>query len=93
MEIITEQLGEFLTSMNDGEGMLGRIIKDPQLAENLNKTISNLKSSSKGLDENMKAAKSNFLLRGYFKKEAKKAHEDSLKIEKQKLLKKKAKKS
>jgi phospholipid/cholesterol/gamma-HCH transport system substrate-binding protein len=32
-----------------------------------------LKKSSKGLDENMKAAKSNFLFRGYFKKEEKAA--------------------
>ena len=30
--------------------------------------MENLKSSSKGLDENMDAAKENILLRGYFKR-------------------------
>jgi phospholipid/cholesterol/gamma-HCH transport system substrate-binding protein len=30
--------------------------------------MTNLQKSSKGLNENMKAAKSNFLLRGYFRK-------------------------
>ena len=33
--------------------------------------MQNIKKSSKGLDENMEAAKSNFLLRGYFKKKEK----------------------
>jgi phospholipid/cholesterol/gamma-HCH transport system substrate-binding protein len=35
----------------------------------------NIKSSSKGLDENMNAAKHNFLLRGYFRKQAEAAEE------------------
>ena len=34
-------------------------------------TIINLRKSSKGLDENMNAAKDNFLLRGYYNKKAK----------------------
>jgi phospholipid/cholesterol/gamma-HCH transport system substrate-binding protein len=33
----------------------------------------NLKNSSKGLDENMNAAKENFLLKGYFKRKEKAA--------------------
>ena len=38
------------------------------MAENIKQTIVNLKQSSKGLDENMNAAKNSFLLKGYFKK-------------------------
>lgn len=81
-EIITEELAEIMIAINEGEGTLGRLIKDPKIAENLSKTMSNLESSSKGLDENMEAAKENFLLRGYYKRKeraalkAKQAAED-----------------
>ena len=81
-EIITDELAEIMITINEGEGTLGRLIKDPKIAENLSKTMSNLESSSKGLDENMEAAKENFLLRGYYKRKeraalkAKQAAED-----------------
>ncbi len=73
--IISEQLAEILFKVNNGKGTLGRLIQDSTIAENINQTIINLKSSSKGLDENMNAAKENFLLRGYFKRKAKKAED------------------
>ena len=69
--IITEQLAEIMTNINHGKGTLGRLIQDKTIAENINQTIVNLKQSSKGLDENMEAAKHNFLLKGYFNKKAK----------------------
>jgi phospholipid/cholesterol/gamma-HCH transport system substrate-binding protein len=71
--IITQQLAEIMIKVNSGEGTLGRLIADSTIAENLNQTIVNLKTSSKGLDENMKAAKHNILFRGYFNKKAKAA--------------------
>jgi len=67
-EIITMELAEIMQSINSGKGTLGRLIKDSTIADNLSKTMENLESSSKGLDENMNAAKENFLLRGYFKR-------------------------
>ncbi len=67
-EVITMELAEIMQSINRGEGTLGRLIKDTTIADNLSKTMQNLKSSTKGLDENMNAAKENFLLRGYFKR-------------------------
>ncbi|MBK5286417.1 MAG: MCE family protein [Bacteroidia bacterium] len=67
-EIITEQLAEVITKINSGNGTLGRLIQDSSIAENFSRTMSNLRKSSKGLDENMEAAKHNFLLRGFFKK-------------------------
>lgn len=70
-EIISEQLAEVMLKINSGEGTLGRLIQDTTIAKNLDQTIVNLKTSSKGLNENMEAAKHNFLLRGYFKKKAK----------------------
>ncbi len=74
-EIITYQLAEIMIKINGGQGTLGRLIQDTAIAENLNQTIENLKTSSKGLDENMKAVKHNFLLKGYFKKKARAAEE------------------
>jgi phospholipid/cholesterol/gamma-HCH transport system substrate-binding protein len=71
--IISDQLAEIITKVNSGTGTLGRLIQDSIMAENVNQTIVNLKKSSKGLDENMNAAKDNFLLRGYFKKKEKAA--------------------
>ncbi len=86
-EIITDQLAEIMIKINSGEGTLGKLIQDSTIAENLNQTMKNLKSSTKGLDENMDAAKENFLLKGYFKKkekEAAKLKREAEKEEKQK---------
>jgi phospholipid/cholesterol/gamma-HCH transport system substrate-binding protein len=71
--IISGQLAEIMTHINSGNGTLGRLIKDSTIAENLNQTVSNLKKSSKGLNENMNAAKENFLFRGYYKRKEKAA--------------------
>jgi phospholipid/cholesterol/gamma-HCH transport system substrate-binding protein len=72
-EIITEQLAAIMVKINSGDGTLGRLIQDTTIARNINETIINLKQSSKGLDENMEAAKHNFLFKGYFNKKAKAA--------------------
>ncbi len=82
-EVITEQLAEIMTQINSGKGTLGRLIQDTTISANINQTIINLKKSTKGLDENMNAAKSNFLLKGYFKKKEKEAEqkkEDAIKV-------------
>lgn len=67
-EVITEQLAYIMIKINKGKGTLGRLIQDSTIAENLNQTIVNLKTSSKGLDENMNAAKHSILFKGYFNK-------------------------
>ncbi|MDP2089543.1 MAG: MlaD family protein [Flavobacteriaceae bacterium] len=72
-EIISQQLAEIMFKINSGQGTLGRLIQDTTIAENFNQTMLNLKRSSKGLDENMEAAKHNFLLKGYFNKKEKEA--------------------
>jgi phospholipid/cholesterol/gamma-HCH transport system substrate-binding protein len=70
-EIITQQLAEIMSKINSGNGTLGRLIQDTTMAENFNQTMVNLKQSSKGLDENMEAAKHNIFFKGYFKKKTK----------------------
>jgi phospholipid/cholesterol/gamma-HCH transport system substrate-binding protein len=92
--IISTQLAEIMININSGNGTLGRLIKDSTIAENINQTVNNLKKSSKGLDENMKAAKENFLFKGYYKrkeKEAEKIRVDSAdkKADEQKVIDKK----
>ncbi len=71
--IISDQLAEIMVKVNSGSGTLGRLIRDSTMAKNINQTIVNLKTSSQGLDENMKAAKDNFLLKGYFDRQKKTA--------------------
>ncbi len=99
--IITDQLAQFTTKMNNGNGALSKLISDEQfsnslqstllnlqtasnefamftakinsggLAEALDSTMLNIQGATKGLNENMEAAKSNFLLRGFFNKKKK----------------------
>ncbi len=76
-EIISDQLAEIMIKINGGEGTLGRLIQDTIIAQNLDQTITNLKKSSKGLNENMEAAKHNILLRGFFKKKERAAEKQA----------------
>ncbi|MFA9390169.1 MAG: MlaD family protein [Prolixibacteraceae bacterium] len=74
-EIITAQLADIMVMINSGQGTLGMLVQDTALANVINETLMNLKSSSKGLDENMNAAKENFLFKGYFERKKKKEAE------------------
>ncbi|NGY38825.1 MCE family protein [Flavobacterium sp. XN-5] len=76
--VITNELAEFTYKMNNGEGALSKLMTDEKFANSLTKTMTNLQTGSKGLSENMEAAKSNFLLKGYFNKK-KKAEEKKIK--------------
>lgn len=69
--IITNELAEFTYKMNNGNGALSKLITDEKFANSLTKTLTNLQTGSKGLSENMEAAKHNFLLKGYFNKKKK----------------------
>jgi len=81
-EVITFQLAEIMTDVNSGKGTLGKLIQDTTMADDFKKTMENLESSTKGLDENMEAAKSNFLLKGYFNKKAKEAEKKKADLKK-----------
>ncbi|OXE98936.1 phospholipid/cholesterol/gamma-HCH transport system substrate-binding protein [Flavobacterium araucananum] len=69
--VITDELAIFSHSMNNGNGALARLVRDDKMASSVSNTLSNLESGTKGFSENMEAAKSNFLLKGYFKKKEK----------------------
>lgn len=72
-QTITGELAEFTSKMNNKNSMLSKLVNDDKMGKSLDATLSNIKSATKGLDENMEAAKHNFLLRGYFKKKEKEA--------------------
>ncbi len=82
--VISDQLAQIMIKLNSGNGTLGRLIRDSTIAANISETIVNLKKSSKGLDENMNAAKDNFLLKGYFNKKEKAAEKAKKEVEKAK---------
>ncbi|KAF2511466.1 MCE family protein [Flavobacterium zhairuonense] len=69
--VISEELAIFSHSMNNGNGALARLVRDDKMANSVTNTLSNLENGTKGFSENMEAAKSNFLFRGYFKKKEK----------------------
>lgn len=72
-EVITAELAGLVHKLNTGQGAVTKLLTDEEVGENLSKTMENLKEGSEKLNENMDAAKNNFLLRGYFKKKAKEA--------------------
>jgi phospholipid/cholesterol/gamma-HCH transport system substrate-binding protein len=78
-EVASNQLGEIMVKINNGEGAIGMLIQDTTIVKNIDETIINLKESSKGLNENMEALKHNFLFRGYYRRQAKEA--ERLRIE------------
>ncbi len=74
-EVASNQLGEIMMKINNGEGAIGMLVRDTTIANNIDETIINLKESSIGLNENMEALKHNFFFRGYFRRQAKEKEE------------------
>ncbi|QJW90483.1 MCE family protein [Spirosoma taeanense] len=57
--------------LNNTNSPLGVLLTDQETASNLRTTLRNLNTGTALLNEDLKAAQSNFLLRGFFKKRAK----------------------
>src|SRR5690606_23630803 len=80
---LLENLNATSARLNDKDNALGVLTNDPEAAEEIRQILRNLNMSSEKLDDNMKALQSNFLFRGYFRKQQKeqeKAAKDSLKM-------------
>ncbi len=80
-EVASDQLGEIMMKINNGEGALGMLLNDTVIVNNIDETIVNLKESSIGLNENMEALKHNFLVRGYFRRQDKEKEKEKERLE------------
>lgn len=73
LEQTINNVNQFVLDIKQGDGALNYFTKDPNLVMQLDSIITNVNKASKSLNENMEALKHNFLFRGYFKKQEKKA--------------------
>lgn len=71
--IITTDLAAITNRISSGKGTIGKLFMDTVLSENIGQTMENIEQGSKGFKENMDATKNSILLRGYFKKQQRKA--------------------
>jgi phospholipid/cholesterol/gamma-HCH transport system substrate-binding protein len=85
IDTLSGNLAGIFGKVNNGQGTLGKLINSEKLSNDLEQTVASAKKTVKtankaaeGLSENMEAAKSNFLLKGYFKKKEKKRIADSI---------------
>lgn len=85
---LIDNLGQIMAKVNHGHGSLGRLLNNDKMAREMESTVTQAKATIKNvhktsttLNEDLKAAQHNFLLKGFFKKKnkAEKAKQDSIK--------------
>jgi hypothetical protein len=67
--LITTDLATISESIRSGKGTIGKLFMDDGFANNLDKTLLNVKKGTQGFSENMEAAKKSIFLKGAFKKD------------------------
>lgn len=70
-KVMSEDLKEVVSKFNDENNAIGVLLADTTFANKLRVTLSNAKSASAKLDQNMEALRHNFLFRGYFRRQRK----------------------
>jgi phospholipid/cholesterol/gamma-HCH transport system substrate-binding protein len=83
-ESLTAGLSQIVAKVNSGQGSIGRLLNSDKLSKDLEGTVNqarttmkNVHSTTTTLNTDLKAAQSNFLLKGFFNKK-KKVKQDSL---------------
>jgi phospholipid/cholesterol/gamma-HCH transport system substrate-binding protein len=64
-------LNATILNVKDGKGAINYLSNDPELVKKIDSTMTNINQASYKLNEDLEALKSNFLLKGYFKKQEK----------------------
>jgi phospholipid/cholesterol/gamma-HCH transport system substrate-binding protein len=90
LQTSSNEFAKFTVKMNDGKGALSKLVSDEKFGKTLDSTMANLQTSTKGLSDNMEAAKHNILLKGFFKKKEKAEAKRVADLKKQDDLKKKS---
>jgi phospholipid/cholesterol/gamma-HCH transport system substrate-binding protein len=85
-ESLTGGLSQIVAKVNSGQGSIGRLLNSDKLSKDLEGTVRQAKTTMKNvhattttLNTDLKAAQSNFLLKGFFNKKKRKAQQDSIK--------------
>jgi phospholipid/cholesterol/gamma-HCH transport system substrate-binding protein len=65
--LIMGDLAVITGNIRQGNGTIGKLFMDTVFAENLDKTIVNVKDGTRGFKQNMDAAQKSIILRGFFK--------------------------
>ncbi|HEX7413441.1 MAG TPA: MlaD family protein [Bacteroidia bacterium] len=68
---ITSDMAAITKNIRSGKGTIGKLFMDSTFAKNLDVTLLNVEKGAGGFEQNMEAAKHNFLFRGFFKKKDK----------------------
>ncbi len=68
---ITNNLQEASSRLTTSNNAAGVLLNDPEFANRLKATMQNLETSTEKFDQNMEALQHNFLLRGFFRRQAK----------------------
>jgi phospholipid/cholesterol/gamma-HCH transport system substrate-binding protein len=80
-KVISDNLKDIIKKMGNDNNAIGVLLADTTFANKLRTTLTNAQSASVKLDENMEALQHNFLLRGYFRKQAKAKEKEKQKKE------------
>ena len=73
IDSVLSDLHLLINSAKEGDGAVNYLLYDSVLVQRLDTTMQNIEEGAIRLNENMEAMKSNFLFRGYFKKQEKEA--------------------
>lgn len=68
---VVANLNSTISNAKDGKGAINYLSNNPTLVKQIDSTMTNINQASQKLNENLEALKSNFLFRGYFKKQEK----------------------
>lgn len=81
LQTTSTSLKKGVNTLNEGlsnnKTPIGMLLHDEQAAANIKTTLKNLQSGTKKLDDDLEAIQHNFLLRGFFKKKAKRDNEST----------------